>query len=139
MPVTGNMQSVKKGIANDRIDTFIWALDQYYRGKSNLLMNYASFENAKVLKKYLNIFENANDYCQVIYHINDSLVDELIASGIRTLDKAENIVNYMNLAIKFWKEKIMFFRKHEKIQSDIQVVHELDILDKILLEVRSYF
>lgn len=57
MPQTGNLQSVKKGIGNDRLDTFIWALDSYYKGETSLLFNYSSFENTSYLKDYLDLFK----------------------------------------------------------------------------------
>jgi len=45
MPQTGNLQSIKKGIGNDRLDTFIWALDSYYMDETSLLFNNSSFNN----------------------------------------------------------------------------------------------
>lgn len=50
MPQTGNLQSTKKGIGNDRIDVFIWALNEYYNKNSNILTNYCSYENMDMLK-----------------------------------------------------------------------------------------
>ncbi len=42
MPQTGNLQITKKGIGNDRVDTFIWALDSYYNDETSLLFNNSS-------------------------------------------------------------------------------------------------
>ena len=53
MPQTGNLQITKKGIGNDRVDTFIWALDSYYNDETSLLFNNSSFNNTSYLKEYL--------------------------------------------------------------------------------------
>ena len=56
MPQTGNLQITKKGIGNDRVDTFIWALDSYYNDETSLLFNNSSFNNTSYLKEYLDLF-----------------------------------------------------------------------------------
>ena len=50
MPQTGNLQSAKKGIGNDRLDTFIWALNSYYIDETSLLFNNSTFNNTSYLK-----------------------------------------------------------------------------------------
>lgn len=49
----GNLQAFKKGIGNDRGDTFIWASNDYFIGNSELVLNRASQENIDTLKKFL--------------------------------------------------------------------------------------
>ncbi|MGN1457477.1 MAG: hypothetical protein ACI4XP_05940 [Acutalibacteraceae bacterium] len=130
---SGNLQAVKQGIGNDRIDTFIWALDEYYNGNSCLLFNHSAYGTLDYLKDYLGLFENVYDYCKVIYHINESLVDEMIESGKRAIDSPERIIEFMNLVIRFWRQKSMYLHKclHKK-SSDNQkeIKNALDIVDK---------
>lgn len=111
MPQTGNLQSVKQGIGNDRIDTFIWAIDEYYNGNSNLLINHSSYENIEPLRTYLNIFGSNRgiyNYCKTIYHIDESLVDRMIASGKQAIDTSDRIIDFMDLAVEFWQQKLCF-------------------------------
>lgn len=132
MPQTGNLQSVKKGIGNDRIDTFIWALDEYYNKNTNILTNYCSYENMNILKNYLNIFGDVNNYCGAIYHINESLVDELIISGKESIGSAEHMISYMNLALRFWRQKIAYL-KNQSNQS-ARISQAIKTADNLLEE-----
>lgn len=115
MPQTGNLQSSKKGLGNDRFDTYIWALNSYYEGETSLLFNNASFQNMELLKKHFELFRTDNDdidsihiYCSRIYGIpkDSQLVDELILSGKEAIDSPEKVIEYMNLAYKFWGFKL---------------------------------
>jgi hypothetical protein len=106
MPMSGNLQSTKANIGNDRIDVFIRMLDHYYRNNENVLMNYTSYENMPFLKEYLDIFNNIYQYCDVIYHIDRSLVDELIESGKKAIDTPERVIDFMSLAYRFWHQKL---------------------------------
>lgn len=119
MPQTGNLQSTKKGIGNDRIDVFIWALDGYYNKNSNILTNYCSYENMDILKIYLDIFGDVYSYCDAIYHINESLVDDLVISGKESIDSVERMISYMNLALRFWRQKITFLKNKGNQSTEI--------------------
>lgn len=107
MPQSGNLQSAKQGIGNDRLDTFVWALDEYYNGR-NIIMNHSSYDNVSGLENYLGLFQSANNYCKAIYHINEELVDELIISGSQAIDTPERTICFMNLAIRFWNQKAAY-------------------------------
>lgn len=115
MPQSGNLQGVKQGVGNDRMDTFIWALTAYYEGSANVLFNHASYENTEALEDYLSMFENVYDYCQTVYHINASLVDDLAASGACPIRTPEEILRFMTLAIRFWRQKSSFL--HEQLEN----------------------
>lgn len=138
IPETGNLQSAKQGIGNDRLDTFIWALDQYYNGK-NIIMNHSSYDNAAVLENYLNLFGNVNDYCRAIYHINESLVDDLIISGSQPINTPERIICFMNLAIRFWNQKISYLSSHIGKKSNLifQKLEEISTLMNELFKFES--
>lgn len=99
------MNLVKKAIGNDRIDTFIWALDEWYKGGACLLLNCSSNENIASVKEYLGLFKNVYDYCNTIYFIDDALVRDLISSGTKPIDSYQRAKEYMILATRFWKQK----------------------------------
>lgn len=105
MPRSGNLQAVKKGIGNDRLDVFIWSINEYYSNSVNLLLNQSTGQNINCLKSFLAVFDNVYEYCKEIYHINDKLVRKLIASGSQAIDSAERVVEYMALAMEFWRQK----------------------------------
>ncbi len=106
MPQTGNLQSAKKGLGNDRIDTFIWALDLYYTKGIFLLSNYSSIENYNSLKEFIDVFDGVEDYCKVIYGIDSDLVECLKISGKLPIDSPERTIKYMNLALRFWNQRL---------------------------------
>ena len=108
MPQTGNFQGVKKHIGNDRLDTFVWALNEYYLRNNYLLFNFSSFDNLPIIKQYLDIFGGVNDYCKSIYFIEEKLVTDLIVSGKKPIDSPERVIEYMNLAEEFWKQKDIY-------------------------------
>lgn len=62
IPQSGNLQAVKQGIGNDRLDTFVWALDKYYSKRSNLLFNHSSAQNMSALNEYLDMFNGVDEY-----------------------------------------------------------------------------
>lgn len=105
MPKTGNLQSVKKSVGNDRLDVFIWCLNEYYLQRNNFIFNHCSYENLKPLKSFLNLFHNIYEYCEVIYHIDVNLTHDLIISGGKAINSPERVMDYMNLARSFWTQK----------------------------------
>lgn len=119
MPQTGNLQGVKKGIGNDRLDTFIHKLDDYYNKRSNLMTNYVSYENMDNLKEYLGIFGNVKNYCGAIYHIDGVLVNDLINSGKEAIDSVERVISYMNLAQRFWSQKLDYLKKQKNLSEEM--------------------
>lgn len=137
MPQTGNLQSTKKGIGNDRLDTFIWALDSYYIGETSLLFNYSTFNNTLYLKEYLDLFRTDDEdkdiynYCLKIYGIKShGLVDELIQYGKEAIDSPEKVIDYMNLAYRFWREKLDHIKKMMKDNINILLDEEKEIISQ---------
>lgn len=102
---TGNMQGAKGSIGLDRLDVWLLILDMRYRHKINLLQNHCTLENSSKIEEFLNLFDNVYDYSYTIYHIDRKLVDDLIESGKKPLDSADNIITYMSLAQRFWEQK----------------------------------
>ena len=61
MPVSGGMNNIKEKLGFDRIDTFLYCLQQYYKGVDSIFLNhghqkmpYTSYRNN--LKNYLDGF-----------------------------------------------------------------------------------
>lgn len=132
IPQNGNMQAIKQGVGNDRLDTFIWALDEYYNKTSNVLFNHSSANNMPVLKEYLAMYQDVYEYCATVYHINESLVDELIESGKRAVDSPERVIEFMNLTYRFWTQKAKFLRAQADVKKNTVVIEMLDEISEKL-------
>ena len=126
IPQNGNLQAVKQGIGNDRLDTFVWALDEYYNESSNVLFNHSSANNMPILKEYLAMYQDVYEYCAVVYHINESLADDLIESGKRALDTPERVIGFMNLTYRFWTQKAKYLRSQAEEQNYAEIIEKLD-------------
>ena len=124
MLVTGSLNNVKGSLAQDRIDKFIYILNDYF-----LLRNIKEFEHIifskaiaknkdevtkrnntlklkRILYEYLNLFADIYDYCFKIYKITDKkLVDDLIESGKNPIKDGKDVVRYMELAERYWDMK----------------------------------
>lgn len=135
IPQSGNLQSVKQGIGNDRIDTFIWALAEYYAGNSCLLFNHSAYGTLDYLKDYLSLFESVYDYCKVIYHIdNPLLVDDMIESGKYAVDSPKRVIELMKLASGFWQQKYRYL--YDKSLEDNQIEIQ-KALEKVNIEIEK--
>lgn len=144
MPQTGNLQSAKKGIGNDRLDTFIWALDSYYIDETSLLFNNSTFNNTSYLKEYLDLFrteqkeETIYNYCYKIYGIEShELVDELIIYGKEAIDSPEKVIAYMNRAYRFWRQKLTYIKKRMKYNKDLLTDDEKMIINQSVKEAED--
>lgn len=111
----GNLQTAKQGIGNDRGDTFIWALDEYYKETSGMVLNHATQQNSIILKEFLDYFNHVYKYCEVFYNISDiDLIFKLIKSGRTALDSVEKVEHYIDLALKFWDERAKYMKNKYK-------------------------
>ena len=85
---------------------FIWALNEYFDKKVNLLFNQCSKENMSYLESFFDCFDDVYDYCAVIYKIDRKLVRDMITSGANAINSGKRVVKYMDLAEQFWRKKI---------------------------------
>ena len=113
----GSLQTLKGTLDKDRIDVFLYLLDNYYRGKDMVILSHCAPNYEEKLKKYLNLFIESNPkesiykYCDEVYHIGDrNLVKDLIKSGKKTITTPERVVEYMKLAIRFWECKSLYYK-----------------------------
>ena len=130
IPQSGNLQAVKQGIGNDRLDTFVWALDEYYSKRSNLLFNHSSAQNMSALNEYLDMFNGVDEYCRTVYHINESLVADMIESGKKAIDTPEGIMGFMNLTYRFWTQKAKYLYAKAKGKNNNEIIKLLDEFDE---------
>lgn len=109
----GKLQIAKKSIGDDRGDTFIWALNSYFIGNTEIILNFATPEWGGVLRCFLNSFkhckyssESIYKYCNMFYNITDrKLIDHLINSGAKAIDTPERVCEYIDLAQEFWRQR----------------------------------
>lgn len=130
IPQSGNLQAVKQGIGNDRLDTFVWVLDEFYSERSNVLFNHSSAQNMPALKVYLGMFNDVYEYCRTVYHINESLVDDMVESGRKAIDTPEGIMGFMNLTFRFWTQKAKYLYAKAKEKNNNEIIKLLDEFDK---------
>lgn len=110
----GNLQGFKGTNKFDRLDTFIYELDRYFKGLSNKIILFASNINRKYLLSYLSCFNNIYDYCKEIYFIEDeSFVDKIIEQGKLPIESCKDVLRYITLAKEFWTIKEFYFLKQE--------------------------
>lgn len=119
IPMTGGMNNVKGMLQQDRIDRFIYVLDDYFKNKNNIT-NYkhhifSQCRSNKIiqeaLSEYLSLFDDIYDYCRKIYKIDDAkFVERFIESGSKEISTANQVREYMNLAEQYWKMKAEFIK-----------------------------
>lgn len=118
----GNLQYCKGSDLLDRHDTFIYALDKYYRdrGISNAILRFSSPNNEPALISFLNDFKDIYEYCAAFYFITDKrFVDEIIKQGSQPITNVKELVRYMNLAKEYWSEK----EKNITLMPDIDLLY----------------
>ena len=118
MLCNGSMQTMKGSLDMDRIDVFLYLLDSYYKKENELILSHCVFNEQNNLRNYLNMFTckaNSKDsiyvYCNEIYHISDKeLIDDMIKSGRTSIKSPDRVVEYMKLAVRFWKAKYQYYQ-----------------------------
>lgn len=118
MPRTGGLQLVK-GRMFDRLDCFIWSLDNYFKNREDdhiVLQGVSSVNNRKILKVYLDSFcdgEIGSDqaiykYCSAIYKMDNKWwVDRMKVNGEKEMKgEPDRVKEYMELAIEYWDTKL---------------------------------
>lgn len=97
-----------KNTKRDRIDRFLFQLNKYFISKDNKIFSHAR-KNKEVLEAYLALFEDIYDYCKKIYIMDKSMVERFLKSGEKEDFKTgEEVVDYMQLAEDYWKNKHNF-------------------------------
>lgn len=132
MPINGSMNNIKgDGIQGlDRFDTFISALDLYFENKGNpiaikLIAEFETSQNSLVpFLEWIDSFEN---YLKLFYpelliddrkEYNDkkTLLEKLIESGVQPINATDRVIEYIELAIRFWEAKLDYYNKQNQLQ-----------------------
>ena len=112
LPVTGGLNNIKWRLGSDRIDTFIFVLDQYYKGINQAVILNSGSSNGDIgtrnkLKEILDSFGSVDGFVSVIYGIDpitsEEFVKRAIDSGSKPILGIAGLCDYMNLAVDFWE------------------------------------
>lgn len=122
MQSMGDMQGFKGSHhCKDRLDKFLFYLKEYYEvgtdelRKKSKIIQYATKDNSIELFNFLNRFDDANDYINKVYFIDeDAFIDRLVKNGKKEITNATDVVEYMNLAMLFWEKKEAYLIKNDK-------------------------
>lgn len=132
MPKNGGMNNIsgdgRQG-GLDRFDTFISALDLYFKNKENpiaikLIAEFESSQNSLVpFLQWIDSFENYLKlfYPELLiddrkeYNDKEKLLDRLIESGKKPIDEGY-VLEYIELAIRFWEAKLNYYNKQNQLQ-----------------------
>lgn len=110
MPCTGSLQTIKQAIGRDRLDTFVWCLDEHYQYGKTVLYNHCAAAYMETLNSFLELFDSVEEYCECIYNISPELTRKLVLSGSKPIDSPQRIREYIILANQFWHERIVYFQ-----------------------------
>lgn len=128
MPTTGALNTIKGFKSSfDRHDKFLFSLNNYYNFGCDRIFTFSE-NNEESIRSFLNQFTDIYDYCKNFYFIEDkNLINDLIKSGEQRIyfyksnntDESKKInadflINYMNLAERYWEEKAKNIKKHLK-------------------------
>ncbi|MEY9096258.1 hypothetical protein [Paenibacillus sp. RC84] len=104
MPRTGNLQGFKGGkCQHDRLDIFLYHLSKFYKAKDEYVLSKAVPQVHERLKTFLGFFNDVYHYCNKVYYIeNKGFVDRLIENGEKSIETADDVIRYMDLAIEYW-------------------------------------
>lgn len=128
MPINGGMNNIKgdgriHGL--DRFDILISSLNLYYRTKHihpTAIKIIAEFEGSyNSLVPFLNSIGSFKSYCDFFYPELTSkstkdkkLLNALIKSGQKPIDSTERVIEYIELAIRFWEAKADYYEEQTK-------------------------
>lgn len=117
MPVTGGLNNFKgmRCERYDRLDTFIYDLDEYYsaevsnRDKTRVGKYRSNNVNSVYRNQFLNQFDDVYDYCKQVYFIEKEFVNRMINHGKKPIISRDDVVRYMDDALDYWHIKFNIF------------------------------
>ena len=123
LPKTGGLNIIKKNFADDRLDSFIWLLNQYYRGVTAPIVNRGTvnscISNQLLLKCFLDKFKSEKEFCLFFYGLEDEkFVSKLIGSGQRAICNISDLYQFLKLAIEFWTIRLSVLEKRNILVDD---------------------
>lgn len=114
MQSVGKLQQCK-GRYNDRFDTFLYHLSEYYQGRQDVVLRGATAQNCNYLQGFLDKYQSVYHYCEVFYFIKDvEFVNDCIINGEKsfydTVNNVETVKKYISLAEKYWEMKYKIYQ-----------------------------
>ena len=135
MPITGGMNNAKdkSGQAYDRIDCFLYGMNEMYKIafetrktlEKSQKDKYAIIWNTKqksFLSKFLQTIGSVEKYAKIFYHLDGSrpldkiLLYAMIGFGSHEIETPEDVDYYMNMAILYWS--IQRCKYYEKVDDE---------------------
>ena len=124
IPVTGALNKAK-GVSLDRFDKFIFRLQEYYNYnfstntfEDNIeylhksICNFSTLNNFFYIHDFLKAIGSINTYCDLFYpELTFGLYQSLIISGRKRIDSINCVIEYIELAIRFWEAKVKYYDK----------------------------
>lgn len=139
LPQAGGLNNTKQSLGNDRFDTFVYFIDQYYDGFKTPIINAGAsrmfIKKRLELEKFLDSYISSSDFVKDIYGIDKDFMSELIESGKSPIINREDYCNYMKLACKYWELRL----KQKKIKNYLDssmIKNYQDHLNTILNEIK---
>ncbi len=143
LPKTGGLNIIKGQFANDRFDSFVWLLSQYYQGITAPIINRGNrncyIGQQTALSDFLEAFNDEKAFCKCFYGINNNLVETLIEKGPVAITKSEELYDYYLLACEFWTVRLEDIYSKESIsKADYNsYTRKLDKFSKLLQDERQ--
>lgn len=95
-----------KNFGDDRPDTFLYCLNEYFVNKDEFILSASIFTNKPYIENFLtlNEFDDIFMYCDKMLFIKDkNFISKLIDNGKNDITSAEDLNRYMDLAIEYWE------------------------------------
>ncbi len=113
MPRTGGMNNMKEqgngiGVSLDRGDSFAYFLDEFFKSNDETILRYAQKNSRSRIKNYLEQkITSYEQYCKYFLlppssNKNSDLIFDMRENGKKAITTVENVIDYMNLAMRFW-------------------------------------
>lgn len=84
------------------------------------------------------MFNSVDQYCENVYHIDQTLVGKLIESGKLAIDTPERMIEFLKLAIEFWEQRASFLSK-KLPENDSELRGEIKSVNTKLGEIRKKY
>ena len=142
LPVTGGLNNIKWRLGSDRIDTFIFVLDQYYKNINRAIILNSGSSNGDVgtrkkLESFLSSFGSVEEFVSFIYRLDpdDSkkFIKDSLGSGSEPILDIKGLCQYMELAVDFWELRLESMQKSgvlrlksgkEKVEKDFELLRD---------------
>lgn len=128
------------GFTLDRPDLFLCKLDKYYKGEKETMFLNSTLCNIKTLDIYLTNVGSVYKFCFEVYNLVDAkyintvdkaLVDELLLIGDKPLNTAQNVYDYICIAVKFWNCRINYINNNFlNPKNEFKLIELEDVINK---------